>query len=142
MKYISIIPLTSEKAYSNVLVDTYIFKVPLDASKQLIAENVEKQFSVTVTNVTTLIQKGKPVRFSRGKRVRPGETTRKSIKKAYVTLKAGDKIKVFDEEPVNKDEPKVTKKTDTKATSKTAKDGETKKAGLLTRKRTGRRGDK
>ncbi|MCL2869985.1 50S ribosomal protein L23 [Candidatus Saccharibacteria bacterium] len=140
MKHISVIPLTSEKAYTSVLSDTYIFKVPLAASKQLIAENVEEQFSVTVVNITTLVQKGKPVRFARGKRVRPGETTRKDVKKAYVTLKTGDKIKVFDEEPIKKDEAKA-KAADAKETKATVK-AETKKAGLLTRRRTGRRGDK
>jgi len=140
VKHISVIPLTSEKAYTSVLSDTYIFKVPLAASKQLIAENVEEQFSVTVVNITTLVQKGKPVRFARGKRVRPGETTRKDVKKAYVTLKTGDKIKVFDEEPIKKDEAKA-KAADAKETKATVK-AETKKAGLLTRRRTGRRGDK
>jgi large subunit ribosomal protein L23 len=142
MKHISIIPVTSEKAYTNVLVNTYIFNVPLDASKQLIAENVEEQFGVSVINVTTLIRKGKPVRFSRGKRVQPGKTTRKDVKKAYVTLKDGDKIKVFDEEPVG--DEKSAKKTDSKGkeTKTTVKADEAKKTGILTRKRTGRRGDK
>ena len=142
MKRISIIPLTSEKAYASVLADTYVFKVPLAASKQLIANNVEQQFNVTVVDVTTLVQKGKPVNFARGKRVRPGKTTRTDAKKAYVTLKSGDKIKIFDEEPVKKDEAKAAKTTDTKDTKTTVKSEETKKAGLLTRRRTGRRGDK
>ncbi|MDR0397695.1 MAG: 50S ribosomal protein L23 [Candidatus Nomurabacteria bacterium] len=142
MKLISIIPITTEKAYGTMLKNTYAFKVPMSASKQLIAENVENQFNVAVTGVTTLVQKGKSIRFSRGRRARPGETTRTDFKKAYVTLKDGDKIKVFDEEQIDAAQPDETKETPKEKENVTRVKAETKKASLLTRRRTGSRGDK
>jgi large subunit ribosomal protein L23 len=142
MKLISIIPITTEKAYGTMLKNTYAFKAPLDASKQLIAENVESQFGVTVISVTTLVQKGKSIRFSRGRRNRPGETTRKDYKKAYVVLKDGDKIKVFDEEQIDSAQPDESKNVPKEQENVTRVKAETKKASLLTRRRTGNRGDK
>ena len=77
--------------------NTYVFNVPLNANKQEIAKAVEEQFEGTkVAKVTTAVQSGKAVRFSRGKRRYPGTTNRKDTKKAYVTLSEG-KIRVFDE---------------------------------------------
>ena len=136
---ISIIPIAKEKALNVSTLNQYMFYVPLSASKALIAENVEKQYLVTVTDVKTLVRKGKPTRFSRGKRRYPGTTYRKDAKIAYVTLKEGDKIKVFEEETVD------TKKTEeAKAVAKTdaVKPAATKKAGLFAKRRTGSRGDK
>ena len=65
-------------------------------NKNEIKSAVEAQFGVTVVKVKTLVQDGKAVRFSRGKNRYPGITTRKDWKKAYVTLKEGDKLDVFD----------------------------------------------
>ncbi|MDR1033035.1 MAG: 50S ribosomal protein L23 [Candidatus Nomurabacteria bacterium] len=142
MKLISIIPITTEKAYGAMLKNVYTFKVPVGASKQLIAENVENQFGVTVTNVTAAVQKGKSIRYSRGRRTRPGETTRTDFKKAYVTLKEGDKIKVFDEEQIDAAQPDETKEVAKNKDVASDVKAETKKAGLLARRRTGNRGDK
>lgn len=101
MTNIVIIPRATEKAYGLVTKDnTYVFNVPSTANKQQITAAVEAQFEVKVTNIKTLVQSGKAIRFSRGKRSQPGNTTRKDIKKAYVTLAKGDSIKVFDETPV------------------------------------------
>ena len=97
MSVLHIVPLQSEKAYTLSLEGVYLFDVPLAANKQQIAEAVESQYGVTVTNVKSLIRKGKTVAFSRGKRARPGITRRKDMKHAYVTLKKGDSIKVFEE---------------------------------------------
>jgi large subunit ribosomal protein L23 len=72
----------------------------LTANKQQIIAAVEEQFEVKVTNIKTLVQTGKAIRFSRGKRAQPGTTKRRDSKKAYVTLAPGDSIKVFDEAPV------------------------------------------
>jgi ribosomal protein L23 len=93
----NIYPRKTEKAYGQSLKDIYVFEVPTDANKQQIIESVQSQYKVTVTNVKTLIQSGKAVRVSRGKRAHPGITNRKDLKKAYVTLAKGDSIKVFDE---------------------------------------------
>lgn len=96
MKLLHITPVMSEKAYASSAQNVYVFAVPLESNKNEIKSAVEKQFGVTVTNIKTLIQDGKAVRFSRGKRRYPGTTNRKDVKKAYVTLQAGDSIKVFD----------------------------------------------
>lgn len=98
MTLISVIPRATEKAYAQSLSNNvYVFNVPLTANKQEIAAAVESQFEVKVERIKTLVQNGKAIRFSRGKRAQPGKTTRKDSKKAYVTLAAGDSIKVFDE---------------------------------------------
>lgn len=97
MTQISIIPRATEKTYAQSLSNNvYVFNVPLKANKQQIVAAVETQFNVKVTNIKTLVQNGKAVRFSRGKNRYPGTTTRKDSKKAYVTLAKGDSIKVFD----------------------------------------------
>jgi ribosomal protein L23 len=105
MTNIVIIPRATEKAYGQSLNNVYVFNVPLTANKQQITAAVEAQFDVKVTNIKTLVQSGKAVRFSRGKRTQPGNTTRKDSKKAYVTLAKGDSIKVFDE-PAKEEEKK------------------------------------
>lgn len=96
MKSMIITPLVSEKAYAQTAQNVYAFRVPLELNKNEIKAAVEDQFGVSVTNIKTLVQNGKAIRFSRGKNRYPGTTTRKDFKKAYVTLKEGDSIQVFD----------------------------------------------
>ncbi len=104
MKLIPISPRVSEKAYRLVTSqNTYVFDVPMDANKNEIAEAVEAQFEGTkVSKVTTVVQNGKSIRFSRGKNRYPGTTNRRDTKKAYVKLSEG-KIKVFDTEESKED---------------------------------------
>lgn len=104
MSALSVIPLTSEKAYALAAQNVYLFKVPLRANKQQIAASVEAQFGVSVVSVKSLVAKGKTLAFSRGKRARPGRTRHSDIKKAYVTLAEGDSIKVFDEKQAEGEE--------------------------------------
>lgn len=139
---INIFPITTEKALAQSQKRVYMFNVPMKSSKQLIAENVEKQFGVTVLSVTTLVRDGKKVRFNRGKRRMPGATFRQDSKIAYVLLKEGDKIKVFDEEPTAEEKKAGSKENVKVAQDDTAVKAETKKAGLFTKRRTGNRGDK
>jgi large subunit ribosomal protein L23 len=96
MTNISVIPRATEKAYAQSQNNVYVFNVPLDANKLQITAAVETQFEVKVIGIKTLVQNGKAVRFSRGKRAQPGKTTRKDSKKAYVTLAPGDSIQVFE----------------------------------------------
>ncbi|MEO5950157.1 MAG: 50S ribosomal protein L23 [Candidatus Saccharimonadales bacterium] len=96
---ISVIPRATEKAYAQSQNNVYVFSVPLTANKQEIAAAIEAQFEVKVERIKTLVQNGKAIRFSRGKRSQPGKTTRKDSKKAYVTLAKGDSIQVFDVQP-------------------------------------------
>ena len=97
MTNISVIPRATEKAYAQSQNNVYVFNVPLTANKKQIVDAVETQFEVKVTGIKTLVQNGKAVRFSRGKRAYPGTTHRKDSKKAYVTLAEGDSIQVFDQ---------------------------------------------
>lgn len=88
-------PKLSEKAYGlSQARRTYIFEVPGDANKQLVAEAVTSQFKVTVTSVNIANMKGKPKRTVR-KGGRPVMGMRSGSKRAYVTLKDGDAIPVF-----------------------------------------------
>lgn len=104
MKLVLVTPRVSEKAYRLVTSEnTYIFDVPMSANKNEIKAAVEAQFEgVKVAKVTTLVQSGKAVRFSRGKNRYPGNTHRQDSKKAYVRLSEG-KIKVFEQEEVKED---------------------------------------
>lgn len=104
MKLINVTPRATEKAYRLITgQNTYVFNVPLNVNKQEIAAAVEAQFEGTkVSSVSTAVQAGKAVRFSRGKGRYPGSTNRRDSKKAYVTLSEGS-IKVFDTEEVKED---------------------------------------
>ena len=137
-----ITPRTTEKAYTLQTKRTYIFNVDRSATKQTVAQAIEQEYKVTVLSVRIANRNGKPTKFRRGKHAYPGTTFRQDKKYAFVTLKDGDKIKVFDEEET-KDEK--TAKTEAKTTIKAADEQqatETKKAGLFAKRRTGRRGDK
>jgi large subunit ribosomal protein L23 len=110
---ISVFPRATEKAYALSKKNVYVFDTPVSASKLQITEAVETQFKVKVIGIKTLVQTGKAIRVSRGKRSQPGTVFRKDSKKAYVTLAEGDSIKVFNEE--TPDETKVkTAKADKK----------------------------
>jgi large subunit ribosomal protein L23 len=104
----NIYPRKTEKAYGQSLKNIYIFDVPASANKQEIKTAVETQFGVNVISIKTLIQSGKAIRASRGKRAHPITINRKDLKKAYVLLAKGDSIKVFEE--VKEPETKATKK--------------------------------
>ena len=107
---INIYPRATEKAYGQALNNIYVFNVPIGANKQQIIEAVESQFNVKTINIKTLVQNGKAIRSSRGKRSQPGIAYRKDSKKAYVTLAEGDSIKVFDETTDDKSANKKEKK--------------------------------
>ena len=97
-------PRATEKSYLEQTNRIYVFPVKRTMGKQEIAKMVEKEFNVTVTGVKTLIRKGKKTKYSKGKHAYPGTAYRQDKKFAYVRLKAGDSIKVFEdqvEEPKN-----------------------------------------
>ena len=114
-------PRATEKSYLEQTNRIYVFPVKRTASKQEIAEMVEKEFNVTVTDVRTLIRNGKKTKYSKGKHAYPGITHKKDKKFAYVRLKKGDSIKVFDEPESEtsakeaKKEAKAAKKADKNA---------------------------
>lgn len=83
-------PLVSEKSMLLMGENKYSFAVTKDANKIEIKNAVEKMFNVTVIGVNTRNIKGKVKRQGRY------EGKRADVKKAIVTLKAGDQIKVFE----------------------------------------------
>lgn len=109
-----ILPRLSEKTYAvSQLHNVFVFDVPSDATKHTVARAVEAQFGVGVVAVNIVNVKGKAKRTVRkGGRAVAGQ--RSDIKKAYVTLKEGDKLPFFDE-PEDKDAKKADKKADAKA---------------------------
>ena len=67
-----------------------VFEVARDANKIEIRRAVEQLFKVTVSEVRTLVVRGKVKRVGRFSGQRP------SWKKAFVTLKPGDNIEFFE----------------------------------------------
>lgn len=108
-------PRATEKTYREQAKRTYVFNVKRSMSKQDIAKLIEKEFNVTVTDVRVNIRKGKKTKYSKGKHAYPGITHRQDKKFAYVTLKEGDSIRVFDEPEDSKTSAKDAKKADKKA---------------------------
>lgn len=109
-------PRMSEKTYGLSQVgNVYVFTVPEGATKQSVAAAVKAQFAVTVLNVNIAVVKGKAKRTIR-KGGRPTMGQRSDMKKAYVTLKDGDKLPFFETE-----DDKKSDKKDKKAGKKAAK---------------------
>ena len=105
-------PRATEKSYLEQTNRIYVFPVKRTMGKQEIAKMVEKESNVTVTDVRTLIRNGKKTKYSKGKHAYPGITTRPDKKFAYVRLKKGDSIKVFDEPEETKTSAKEAKKAE------------------------------
>ncbi len=83
-------PVVSEKSYGLLDAGVYTFVVHPYANKTEIRQAVESIFNVEVTNVNTLNRKGKR------KRRKQFYGTRPDTKRAIVTLKAGDRIDLFE----------------------------------------------
>lgn len=88
---ILIAPLITEKTGQQTeTLNSYTFKVSINANKIEIKRAVELIFSVKVLDVNTMRMFGKPKRMGRYNGRRP------DWKKAIVTLRAGDKIAEFE----------------------------------------------
>lgn len=85
-------PIITEKTLRLAKMGLFTFEVDYHATKPLIAQDVQKSFSVNVIRVATMIIKGKKRRAGR-KRI---EIKQKGIKKAVVQLKGDQKINLFD----------------------------------------------
>jgi large subunit ribosomal protein L23 len=83
-------PIITEKTTILTGSGKYVFEVDNRANKTQIKEAVQLAFSVRVTDVNTMMMKGKPKRFGRKVVNRP------DWKKAVVTLVSGDKIEMFE----------------------------------------------
>jgi large subunit ribosomal protein L23 len=83
--------LISEKATTlQESKNCYLFRVAADANKRAIKHAVERAFNVKVIEVATTNVKGKNKRLGRF------QGRRSDWKKAYVRLKQGDKIELFE----------------------------------------------
>ena len=83
-------PVISEKATISVSDGKYTFEVSGDANKVAVKKAIEEIYGVVPTGVNIINQGGKHVRFGR----KFGQT--KNVKKAIVTLKKGDSIKLYE----------------------------------------------
>jgi large subunit ribosomal protein L23 len=81
-------PHITEKSTMMSEHNAVVFKVANDATKPEIKAAVEALFNVSVTNVNTIVQKGKT------KKWKGTPYTKSDIKKAIVTLKDGQSIDV------------------------------------------------
>jgi large subunit ribosomal protein L23 len=82
-------PIVSEKSYSLMDEGKYTFEVDPRANKTEIKIAVEKVFGVKVESVNTINRKGKV------RRTRFGMGKRKDVKRAIVTLGAGETLDIF-----------------------------------------------
>jgi large subunit ribosomal protein L23 len=83
-------PLVTEKGTTLQATGKYAFEIADGANKTQIKQAVEKSFKVTVLAVNVMTVRGKEKRV--GRRMIAGSPW----KKAIVTLKAGDKIQIFE----------------------------------------------
>jgi large subunit ribosomal protein L23 len=107
-KEVALKPRVSEKTYAlSEERNTYVFEVPSRISKHEIAKAVTSQYEVGVTSVRMASLPGKNLRSYRRKGRVTHRGFKSGIRKAYVTLKEGDKLPIFAavEEP-NKPEDK------------------------------------
>jgi ribosomal protein L23 len=96
VKLLALKPRVSEKGYAlSEKVNTYIFDVPSDTNKFDISKAVASQFEVGVTNIRLASVPGKAVRSYRNRGRKSINGRRSAVRKAYVTLKAGDKLPIF-----------------------------------------------
>ncbi|HML01631.1 MAG TPA: 50S ribosomal protein L23 [Acidimicrobiales bacterium] len=85
-------PVVSEKSYALMENGTYVFVVSSDANRAEIRRAVEDVFGVKVVKVNTLNRKGKRRRNRRSNTF----GSRADNKRAMVTLHAGDRIDLFE----------------------------------------------
>ncbi len=83
-------PLITEKHITLQTYGKYAFEVAREATKPQIKQAVEKAFKVEVTAVNVMTVHGK------SRRLRMRRLPARPWKKAVVTLKAGDKIELFE----------------------------------------------
>ncbi len=97
MVSVALKPRLSEKAYAlSQLNATYVFDIPANANKNSVLEAVQKQYEVSVVSVRLASLPGKRQRSVKKGRRGAHFGQRANIRKAYVTLKKGDKLPVFE----------------------------------------------
>ncbi len=87
-------PMVTEKTNKQVYgLNQYVFEVQNDANRTLVKEAVEKLFKVNVERVNIIVTPGKTKRNMKNRRLGVKKAV---MKKAIVTLAAGDKIPFFE----------------------------------------------
>lgn len=85
-------PIITEKSFQEAAKGFYTFEVERGANKYQIKQAIEEHFKVQVISVKTLNYKGKKRRFGKRRvQVKMGD-----FKKAFVELKEGQKIDIFE----------------------------------------------
>lgn len=88
-------PRLSEKAYGlSEQSNTYVFDVPSTANRHTIGDAVASQYDVGVVSVRMAATAAKPFRAYK-KRGRNITGKKSGVRKAYVTLKEGDRLPIF-----------------------------------------------
>jgi large subunit ribosomal protein L23 len=85
-------PIISEKSMNEAGKGKFTFRVKNFADKKAIRKEVEERFKVNVLKVSTITIKGRTARAG----TRRTEVKKPAFKKAVLTLRAGEKIALFD----------------------------------------------
>jgi large subunit ribosomal protein L23 len=108
MNYITLKPRVSEKAYGlSEQSNTYVFDVVYKVNKFEVAKAVTSQYEVSVTKVHLVNIPGKAQKSYRQRGRKSISGQRSDTRKAYVTLKEGDKLPFF---AASEDTPKPKEK--------------------------------
>lgn len=123
MKVLSaIVPRLSDKTYDLSLKrNCFVFLVPPSMNRLEVIAAVKKQYEVDAINVNIVKMSGKKVRSYQNRRFISGQ--RRSFKKAYVTLLAGQTLPIFagSEEPSKADKVAVSRSAKRTAKAKEKK---------------------
>ena len=96
IKFLSLKPRVSEKAYGlSEARNTYVFDVEAGINKFDVSSAVAAQYDVGVVKVRIVSVPGKATRSYRQRGRKSFSGQRSDIRKAYVTLKEGDKLPIF-----------------------------------------------
>ena len=79
-------PFVTEKTTNLSEQNKIVFKVPRNANKKNLKNNIEKIFKVNVTKIN-IVNKKNRIKFTRGRKVKVS-----GFKKAIITLKKGQSI--------------------------------------------------
>lgn len=111
-------PVISEKSFNLASQGVYVFKVTPAANKATVATQIHEQYKVDVVEVNIINIPGKVKKSGR----KTGK--RSDIKKAYVKVKSGQKIAIFETEEEEKKSKKDTagKVADKEKTDKKVED--------------------
>ena len=87
-------PLVTEKSnYQSSSLHQYVFEVADNATRTMVKDAIEQLFDVTVVRVNVI---NVPAKRSRKSKSRRWVISRKSYKKAIITLAAEDRLPIFE----------------------------------------------